>query len=517
VHEVGILLGLMCKYMCEECDFQIFSSPKGAQTTCNRRVELKDGTILDNMADVLTAALEMGDATEFPFEYIEELIRARKKIDQFIVLSNTHIAPGFDEAESSHASSAGGISRILKKYRQEVNPDLLYGAVNLTSPKSIDPPREGADTHPNNVTISGFSDAILKYVAERGDGNQLGYIQNIDQAKGLAGEKVHLPHTGGLRKEKTKEELEEKKKNVWSFMDANQLCKHEGCPKSVLKEKLEAHMRECEYRPVPCLYEGCDQLVPRNGLESHCARCLFKPLHKPKAGRFQTAKVFISSTFLDMHGERDALLNKVFAELKERAQKERRVNLYEIDLRWGVTREEAENNKSLEICLSEVDRCRPFFIGLLGKRYGWCPEQYALPDEPAYEWVKKVPKGRSVTELEMWHGALRNPKATQALFYFRDDEFNKGVPDEHRRAFDSESASSAERIELLKSKIREKCPESVRTYKAKWAGVIDGKPSAGGLEEFVKMVRSCLCHLCIHITLRSDHSPSPSPSRPLCP
>lgn len=41
--------------------------------------------------------------------------------------------------------------------------------------------------------------------------------------------------------------------------------------------------------------------------------------------------------------------------------------------------------------------------------------------------MKKVPKGRSVTELEMWHGALRNPKATQALFYFRDDDFNKQV------------------------------------------------------------------------------------------
>ena len=102
--------------------------------------------------------------------------------------------------------------------------------------------------------------------------------------------------------------------------------------------------------------------------------------------------------------------------------------------------------------------------------------------------MKKVPKGRSVTELEMWHGALRNPKNTQALFYFRNDDFNKAVPDEHKRAFDSESPNAAERIEQLKAKIREKCPESVRTYQAKWAGVIDGKPSAGGLEQFVEMV-----------------------------
>ena len=25
--EVGVLLGLMCKYMCEECDFRLFASP----------------------------------------------------------------------------------------------------------------------------------------------------------------------------------------------------------------------------------------------------------------------------------------------------------------------------------------------------------------------------------------------------------------------------------------------------------------------------------------------------------
>jgi hypothetical protein len=42
--QVGILLGLMCKYMCEECDFQIFSSA-GTYPHSNRSVELKDGML----------------------------------------------------------------------------------------------------------------------------------------------------------------------------------------------------------------------------------------------------------------------------------------------------------------------------------------------------------------------------------------------------------------------------------------------------------------------------------------
>lgn len=38
----------------------------------------------------------------------------------------------------------------------------------------------------------------------------------------------------------------------------------------------------------------------------------------------------------------------------------------EVDLRWGITAEQANTGEILDICLSEIDRCRPFFINLLG-------------------------------------------------------------------------------------------------------------------------------------------------------
>jgi hypothetical protein len=35
--------------------------------------------------------------------------------------------------------------------------------------------------HPNDVQIAGFSDAILRFVAQRGDASQLQHVENIDQ------------------------------------------------------------------------------------------------------------------------------------------------------------------------------------------------------------------------------------------------------------------------------------------------------------------------------------------------
>jgi hypothetical protein len=59
---------------------------------------------------------------------------------------------------------------------------------------------------------------------------------------------------------------------------------------------------------------------------------------------WQTARVFISSTFRDMHAERDHLVKVVFPELRERLLPHR-IELIDIDLRWGITEEEAQNDR----------------------------------------------------------------------------------------------------------------------------------------------------------------------------
>jgi telomerase protein component 1 len=47
--EVAVLMGLMCKYSCENCDFVVFDESRYDFITP------KAGTILDNMADTVSA------------------------------------------------------------------------------------------------------------------------------------------------------------------------------------------------------------------------------------------------------------------------------------------------------------------------------------------------------------------------------------------------------------------------------------------------------------------------------
>lgn len=60
--------------------------------------------------------------------------------------------------------------------------------------------------------------------------------------------------------------------------------------------------------------------------------------------RWHSVRIFISSTFRDMHGERDLLLRSVLPALQARAAPHL-IRLHAIDLRWGVTEEETHRNR----------------------------------------------------------------------------------------------------------------------------------------------------------------------------
>jgi len=98
----------------------------------------------------------------------------------------------------------------------------------------------------------------------------------------------------------------------------------------------------------------------------------------PERDGGKAIRVFISSTFRDMHAERDVLNRVVFPELRSRCLK-RQAEFIGLDLRWGVTEDEAEGEGALSICLKEIERCRPFFVCLLGHRFGWVPPPEEVP------------------------------------------------------------------------------------------------------------------------------------------
>lgn len=63
-------------------------------------------------------------------------------------------------------------------------------------------------------------------------------------------------------------------------------------------------------------------------------------------------RIFISSTFRDFMAERDELITKVFPELRNRCR-DRFVEIVEVDLRWGITPDQAARGEVLPICLED--------------------------------------------------------------------------------------------------------------------------------------------------------------------
>jgi len=166
-------------------------------------------------------------------------------------------------------------------------------------------------------------------------------------------------------------------------------------------------------------------------------------------------RVFLSSTFRDFMEERDLLVKQVFPSLRRRAQ-ERGVEVVDVDLRWGVTQEESEQGKVIGICLAEIERCRPYFIGMLGERYGWTPGKTDYPGElferEQLGWIRDHQGDASVTELEILHGVLNDKEmAGRAFFYFRDPAWSRG---QSKPGFLCDTAEEEAKLAALKDRIR---------------------------------------------------------------
>ncbi|XP_051678544.2 telomerase protein component 1 isoform X2 [Oryctolagus cuniculus] len=297
---------------------------------------------------------------------------------------------------------------------QHVNPKCLFVGVVLRQLYYLPPV-----SHPNDVTLSGCTDGILKFIAERGASHLLEHVGQMDKI-------FKIPPPRGK---------------------TGAVC----------------------LRPL-------EEDVPS----------LLAPTSQPS---WRSIRLFISSTFRDMHGERDLLLRSVLPALQARAAPHR-ISLHAIDLRWGITEEETRRNRQLEVCLGEVENSQ-LFIGILGSRYGYVPPSYNLPDHPHFHWAKQYPSGRSVTEMEVMQflnrDRHRQPSA-QALIYFRDSSFLSSVPDAWKSDFASESEDAARRISELKSYLSRREGVTCRRYPCEWGGVAAGRPYVGGLEEFGQLV-----------------------------
>jgi len=173
-------------------------------------------------------------------------------------------------------------------------------------------------------------------------------------------------------------------------------------------------------------------------------------------------RVFISSTFRDMHAERDHLVTVVFPELRERVER-LGLEFFDVDLRWGVPAKDAngETANSWEYCRQWIERVEPFFVCILGQRYGWEPEPEQLKD-PANRQRQQAQR-RSITDMEVRHAVLNDRRKRRSYFYLRAAE----APARASEFVDPPPL--LRKLEQLKNEIRS-CGRPVRSYPCRWTG-----------------------------------------------
>ena len=211
-----------------------------------------------------------------------------------------------------------------------------------------------------------------------------------------------------------------------------------------------------------------------------------------------TFRIFISSTFADMHAERDYLREHAFRRLSAELTKEG-YGFLPVDLRGSVeeTYGDAERNV-FHMCLRRVDDCRPRFLGLVGERYGWIcyndrVEKGSSPEDIRLRHViddvcgetgltKDEIRGLSMTHIEMLYG-LKNMAKDQCFFYVREPlPLSKMNAD---RALYSENPPMQNALKgWIRGEMRS-LPDHVREYPAVWRA--DNMPLSG-LEALDRMV-----------------------------
>ncbi|XP_067330368.1 telomerase protein component 1-like isoform X2 [Channa argus] len=379
--EVAVLLSLMIGSSAEDCQLCLMDYYN------IKEVELKSDVLIENVRVVMKQIKEWSrEENDLP-----RIFTKQNKVDNIILVTDSYISRTIEWAISS--------------YKKEINNKSLVVQLFLSNCE----PEYPSDR--NCVKLAGFSEQILRFVAERGSSRLLDHVDHLDKVYNI--------------------------------------------------------------RPP----EGAKDPQMINSVTS-------VPV-SPKL-RWRGLRVFISSTFRDMHAERDMLVRSVFPELRRRAAPHS-LYLQEVELRWGVTEE--ESGRATELCLSEVCRSQ-MMVGILGERYGLVPPRPVLPDLPQYSWLASAPPGLSITEMEIRQfQALYPDTAHQQMFcYFRDPNVTKSIPVAWRSDFVPESKEAESKMTSLKNIIRASDVKVTENYPCQWGGVVDGRPYLKNLEVFAKAV-----------------------------
>ncbi|ELU09567.1 hypothetical protein CAPTEDRAFT_227456 [Capitella teleta] len=170
--------------------------------------------------------------------------------------------------------------------------------------------------------------------------------------------------------------------------------------------------------------------------------------------RSSVVRIFLSSTFSDYKSERNLLAKEVYPRLRDRCAAID-LDFQVVDLRWGVTQEASNDHLVEDLCFNEIEQCKrlsrgPFFVGMLGNRYGFHP----LPREihqTELEILKSVAEDEDTEGwqlLDSWYKLDENavppvyvlqPISSRLSHMFEFDPGNESAHKENVAQWDRES------------------------------------------------------------------------------
>jgi len=150
----------------DKCEIVLFSSSlnDGPGYVSLRNLGPK---VLANIRRCHAAAKQLGRGSSLPITYLQELSASQVKLDHLVLLTDGLISPAKSPGEA--------LSRWLRSYRSSVHP-VKYTCIDVLG---LGKPCVGEGNDPNNVLISGYSEAVLRYLTQE-PGAQLAEVEAIE-------------------------------------------------------------------------------------------------------------------------------------------------------------------------------------------------------------------------------------------------------------------------------------------------------------------------------------------------
>ncbi|RNF27382.1 putative telomerase-associated protein [Trypanosoma conorhini] len=194
----AVLLAVALKYACEHC--VVLLARKGVHCVIDADFRREDG-LLHNVKRVKSICEGMGTSDVsavrgraqsthirgFPYAYLDDMLERRVNLQSLVVMGLAHSC----YSGQNDAPSLGDLPVYLERMRRTCNEDLLF--ISLQASLEEDEAVSSRYRHKNDVLLTGFSDAMLRFVAERVSGGPRRYVERADEVYDVHRAAVVLP------------------------------------------------------------------------------------------------------------------------------------------------------------------------------------------------------------------------------------------------------------------------------------------------------------------------------------